>query len=124
MLRFIQPGKRLLAFACDISIHPMLRFIKRAKCPLYYIFDFNTSHVTVYRLTWADLDAKMRFQYIPCYGLSLFTFKKRSASNLFQYIPCYGLSAELQSDQRQSSKFQYIPCYGLSERKVVKNGNN
>ena len=36
-----------------------------------------------------------RFQYIPCYGLSLLHWSAWSAERLFQYIPCYGLSKRL-----------------------------
>ena len=53
-----------------ISIHPMLRFI-------------NSKHPAIHQ---------NKFQYIPCYGLSLPENNKNILVSLFQYIPCYGLS--------------------------------
>ena len=38
---------------------------------------FNTSHVTVYLARVRIGYGGFEFQYIPCYGLSFFMFKKR-----------------------------------------------
>ena len=61
-------------FEFIISIHPMLRFIVRA---LEIPYPFQ------------------RFQYIPCYGLSISLLFYPTFFELFQYIPCYGLSSFL-----------------------------
>ena len=76
-----------------ISIHPMLRFIKKSD----------------------DIGCKpCVFQYIPCYGLSKEYAKSEKQINAFQYIPCYGLSPSAYADITIMVIFQYIPCYGLS----------
>ena len=71
MLRFIHP--QTLEFVCSsiISIHPMLRFIPNLD---------------------GTLAKQLRFQYIPCYGLSMLLNEAGYSVNQFQYIPCYGLS--------------------------------
>ena len=35
--------------------------------------NFNTSHVTVYRITLGEIDEYLEFQYISCYCLSYHT---------------------------------------------------
>ena len=97
-----------------ISIHPMLRFIldtdrysengtKFQYIPCYglsgrqvkegeILLDFNTSHVTVYRLIHRIYFISRQFQYIPCYGLSREATNGNEDKSQFQYIPCYGLS--------------------------------
>ena len=77
--------------------------------------DFNTSHVTVYRLLWRRDRMAVRFQYIPCYCLSYVRETWCGLPVKFQYIPCYCLSFLQLQLQKTIPKFQYIPCYCLSE---------
>ena len=114
MLRFIAGTRAILDYLCkfqyipcyglsikqwrfpnhaNISIHPMLRFIRTAE-----------------RYNWSVC----KFQYIPCYGLSVVTRMKRLRGIEFQYIPCYGLSRTAERYNWSVCEFQYIPCYGLS----------
>ena len=54
-------------------------------------FDFNTSHVTVYRYPNTFHVVHTSFQYISCYCLSL-CFIVCCVIIVFQYISCYCLS--------------------------------
>ena len=71
MLRFIFSDRAGAGEICCISIHPMLRFILHQQ---------------------EDLPGSQRFQYIPCYGLSITVRVEKTEKSIFQYIPCYGLS--------------------------------
>ena len=70
-----------------------------------------------------DQEAYVRFQYIPCYGLSRKSKNRPWSKFAFQYIPCYGLSELSGVVADEEKKFQYIPCYGLSSRRVLFPGN-
>ena len=97
--------------------------------------NFNTSHVTVYRLFNIFSIASSSFQYISCYCLSSIGVSFRKSSVAFQYISCYCLSTNqnvlfaetrdfntshvtvyLPANTPSSylSSFQYISCYCLS----------
>ena len=136
MLRFIIIYNQCIWIFFFISIHPMLRFIVTNKVTERWQNNFNTSHVTVYP-QFAIAGVKiLGFQYIPCYGLSIYSRNRKrpkeisihpmlrfiysffwymSAQAPFQYIPCYGLSLRRRSRSSSVKKFQYIPCYGLSD---------
>ena len=62
------------------------------------------------------VNAMLKFQYIPCYGLSYLKIGVCTKIVLFQYIPCYGLSIGASAVGWSPGSFQYIPCYGLSKR--------
>ena len=99
MLRFIfrwrsqRPNKY-------ISIHPMLRFIT---------------------LTPGSNAITCKFQYIQCYGSSLYcgwhVFLLSIRLRIFQYIQCYGSSDEQIGELIGHSGFQYIQCYGSSGKR-------
>jgi|GEM_PF-3370024 len=93
MLRFICQIPELMTAMCRVSIHLMLRFI---------------GHCTLYSF------GLYRFQYISCYGLSLWTFVQKRMDKKFQYISCYGLSEIDCYPTGDDMLFQYISCYGLS----------
>ena len=98
--------------------------------------DFNTSHVTVYRsaeenkahyrtisihpmllfikLPFESQILTFKFQYIPCYCLSVAICTKVNLIYGFQYIPCYCLSLCYYVWKILQLIFQYIPCYCLS----------
>ena len=101
------------AIASFISIHLMLLFINPARQQTQKRQDFNTSHVTVYRLTRKQSRKTNRFQYISCYCLS------RCQKNMIQYslisIHLMLLFIDCIADENPSSlAFQYISCYCLS----------
>ena len=75
-----------------ISIHLMLRFIFSLYAKVRNFSNFNTSHVTVYLRSDGSLCLFTGFQYISCYGLSLWVAGYESRRLEFQYISCYGLS--------------------------------
>ena len=78
-----------------ISIHLMLLFIR--VCTLYSqrIYNFNTSHVTVYLPLVILPTSVSSFQYISCYCLSKAFIDGYWYTLEFQYISCYCLSKEL-----------------------------
>ena len=98
----------------------MLRFIVITNCCVCGLYDFNTSHVTVYLPNCFQLNVVPKFQYIPCYGLSFPNVASIAVTSAFQYIPCYGLSTKSGKFQDLAKIFQYIPCYGLSSINVPK----
>ena len=53
--------------------------------------NFNTSHVTVYLNAPIVFPARIKFQYISCYCLSIDDYRPKFAI-AFQYISCYCLS--------------------------------
>ena len=53
-----------------ISIHLMLLFISGAQEISQLYYNFNTSHVTVYRIFPVGSSNMFKFQYISCYCLS------------------------------------------------------
>ena len=120
----------------SISIHLMLLFIavKNIKDRTYR-WNFNTSHVTVYRFRRFRSFVRVWFQYISCYCLSfrraylsafgvyfntshvtvyLLLKTARIVSLTFQYISCYCLSEISIWESAFISEFQYISCYCLS----------
>ena len=98
-----------------VSIHPMLLFIcagiagGNARIEFQYIPCYSLSTAIV-----ADMPTSMAFQYIPCYSLSLDWNVVPTDIISFQYIPCYSLSAALDRTLPLVQQFQYIPCYSLS----------
>ena len=78
--------------------------------------NFNTSHVTVY-LSVTDFGSTNSsvFQYISCYGLSFRKGNHLLQNCIFQYISCYGLSYTYFDLMSGLFAFQYISCYGLSK---------
>ena len=83
-----------------ISIHPMLRFIKKSD----------------------DIGCKpCVFQYIPCYGLSKEYAKSEKQINAFQYIPCYGLSQTGFAKDRSKDDFNtsHVTVYHPTEKGVI-----
>ena len=61
---------------------------------LWFLADFNTSHVTVYRTTCYHLPIYIvKFQYISCYCLSVWNTALLPFCFIFQYISCYCLSS-------------------------------
>ena len=54
--------------------------------------NFNTSHVTVYRIGTHPKAKGCKFQYISCYCLSRGDDNKNTIREIFQYISCYCLS--------------------------------
>ena len=68
---FTRPTNQHLFFF--ISIHLMLLFIFSLWLWWYHLYDFNTSHVTVYLLSILRQPWYWKFQYISCYCLSLST---------------------------------------------------
>ena len=88
--------------------------------------NFNTSHVTVYQnwMNWSSsIKQNFNTSHVTVY-LSLLSSKWWLASK-FQYIPCYCLSLYLERVESFKTWFQYIPCYCLSEyrRFCRQNGN-
>ena len=75
--------------------------------------NFNTSHVTVYQADFRKAKKVEVFQYISCYCLSLRRWTEQRESQYFNtsHVTVYrkerGYSAELHP-------FQYISCYCLS----------
>ena len=62
-----------------ISIHPMLRFNFNKTLFKLVIEDFNTSYVTVQRkIRIYNLGGNRKFQYILCYGSTVFVDNKIS----------------------------------------------
>ena len=76
--------------------------------------NFNTSHVTVYRVVLRYLSGNLTFQYISCYCLSCSLQYFSKILFIFQYISCYCLSWECTTKFSTAEKFQYISCYCLS----------
>ena len=56
----------------------------------------------------------MKFQYILCYFLSVWSFVQEKFQQLFQYILCYFLSENDFLVDGNGYSFQYILCYFLS----------
>ena len=75
---------------------------------------FNTSHVTLYRVSAETSEYCIKFQYISCYSLSVKHFNCFNELSKFQYISCYSLSIEEIGKQLGMKPFQYISCYSLS----------
>ena len=72
MLRFIEPSQNGIHSTDQISIHPMLRFIctgyiQRNAC---YVISIHPM-LRFITIPWKYAKLAERFQYIPCYGLSL-----------------------------------------------------
>ena len=78
------------------------------------LFNFNTSHVTVYQSNQSTLRCRDTFQYISCYCLSGKCVSECRGNYIFQYISCYCLSTPLSFSFFVCSSFQYISCYCLS----------
>ena len=86
--------------------------------------DFNTSHVTVYPEVPPINSQAPAFQYISCYCLSMVTLLQMCFALEFQYISCYCLSVEDPDNSVGKDGFQYISCYCLSERISECNNRN
>ena len=158
MLRFITYSPNTSTMTAHISIHLMLRFISYLctdndlSGSFQYIScyglsyrldvnesaetDFNTSHVTVYRLASNAIPlvvVDFNTSHVTVYHKQndrgmligkisihlMLRFIKIADDKLdhkikFQYISCYGLSSVSFSVSIKSRLFQYISCYGLS----------
>ena len=119
-----------------VSIHLMLLFINGNKWRLKSQMCFNTSHVTLYLIRLIILKGRwLRFQYISCYSLSVYSNHSTGFVVTFQYISCYSLSCSPPEGprtglvsihlmllfillhrvrRRRVREFQYISCYSLS----------
>ena len=120
-----------------ISIHLMLLFINKTMQELNIKYNFNTSHVTVYRLVHFQVLVQ---ELISIHLMLLFISDIPNSSAMyvrFQYISCYCLSCRLHSNivanvfisihlmllfiYDNSNRylwfyiFQYISCYCLSD---------
>ena len=100
------------------------------------VFDFNTSHVTVYPVSVGFARRVNKFQYISCYCLSFLVKLIFVFIPVFQYISCYCLSlfiyciplsflisihlmllfiGFMYGNYDKVLVFQYISCYCLSQ---------
>ena len=135
MLLFILiPLSNLVGYC--ISIHLMLLFIMQDNSLHHTVYDFNTSHVTVYHIIGRLLLCCsiisihlmllfIRTLYFPltvqlCISIHLMLLFivcgkfMGSGKAKFQYISCYCLSRSFTKTCRFATKFQYISCYCLS----------
>ena len=70
MLLFILVVQGIKRCRVKISIHLMLLFIMPDNSLHHIMYDFNTSHVTVYLIGCVSTPIGRKFQYISCYCLS------------------------------------------------------
>ena len=83
MLRFICCHVSNVSAHRNISIHPMLRFIAvQGYGSIPAGTNFNTSHVTVYLPDKPNKSKRKIFQYIPCYGLSIYIKLTANGKNI------------------------------------------
>ena len=76
---------------------------------------FNTSHVTVYQILlvfFITFGCNFNTSHVTVYPCATASDRKRSKR--FQYISCYGLSLPVEVVNKTVFEFQYISCYGLS----------
>ena len=96
-----------------ISIHPMLRFNMYPHSGSCIKRNFNTSYVTVQLCgIGLRLVIRIKFQYILCYGSTVFAIYASYAYPNFNtsYVTVQRCSAARASSKR--GRFQYILCYG------------
>ena len=78
------------------------------------LLNFNTSHVTVYQTAPGGNGHSKIISIHPMLRFIHYNMLFQMQLKPFQYIPCYGLSIFIKYFIIMCLEFQYIPCYGLS----------
>ena len=98
----------------EIQIHLMLLFIRLKRISQCVNNNSNTSHVTLYPITFAYLFPTFwdsNTSHVTLYHLQVCAYPMFSVNSNTSHVTLY---RDWENDSRQSLVFKYISCYSLS----------